>query len=195
VRRAARGDDPAQAALVERFTPALLVQAEHRVGAPLRRFVDPADVVADVWLVALRRLPEFDPAAGRAVPTLLNYLGTVLLRRVRDLYERHLEGKPGVVGVDAAPEAGGLELSAATTGVVTRVVRAERAAALRAALEDLDPLDRAVVVVRAIEGHPNAVAAALVGLQPNAVSQRLRRALARLRERLPASIFDDLHEE
>jgi RNA polymerase sigma-70 factor, ECF subfamily len=197
VRRASRGEDAAQQALVERFTPALLAQAEHRVGVQLRRFVDPADVVADVWFVALRRLPEFDPPPGRATATLLAYLGTVLLRRVRDLYRRHMEGKPAIVGAtdvrgDGEDSGGLLELSAATTGVVTRVVRAERAAALRSALDELDPLDREVVVLRGIESQSNAVVAALTGLAPNNVSQRLRRALAKLRERLPASIFDDL---
>jgi RNA polymerase sigma factor (sigma-70 family) len=194
LRRASRGDEDAQRALVERFTPALLAQAQYRVGAPLRRFVDPSDVVADVWLVALRRLPAFDPAPGRATGTFLAYLGTVLLRRVRDLYERHLAGKPEVVphGAAGADGGAGLELSAHTTGVVTRVVRAERAAALTRALDELEPLDRAVVALRAIEGQRNEVVAALTGLASNAVSQRLRRALAKLRERLPESIFDDL---
>ena len=86
------------------------------------------------------------------------------------------------------------QLSAETTGIVSKVVKGERYAALHAAVAELDELDRAVVVLRALEQLPNEAVAAMTGLQPNAVSQRLRRALAKLRERLPNSVFDDLDD-
>jgi RNA polymerase sigma factor (sigma-70 family) len=197
IRRAAAGDTICVATIVERFTPALLMQAEHRLGSALRRYADPHDVVNDAWLGALRRLAEFNPAEGRAVPTMLAYLGVAVLRRVHELYRKHLVGKPALVTPDGEPDNTvdlAAQLPAETTGVVTRALRAERFEALHRAIEALDPTDRAVVVLRAIEQQPNDVVASVTGLAPNAVSQRLRRAMAKLRERLPASIFDELDD-
>jgi RNA polymerase sigma-70 factor (ECF subfamily) len=196
IRNAARGEPGAVAAIVERLTPALLMQAEHRLGAALRRFVEPQDVVNDVWLSALRRLPEFRADTGRAVPSLLAYLGVAVLRRVLELHKRHIDGKPFVRTADAAAESGSdalaADIAATATGAVTAAVRAERGAALRAAIDALDETDRAVVVLRGVEAQDLEVVAMLTGLTPNGVSQRYRRALAKLRERLPASVFDEL---
>jgi RNA polymerase sigma factor (sigma-70 family) len=197
IRAAAAGSAASVARIVERFTPCLLAQADHRLGASLRRFADPADVVSAVWIIALRRLPEFDPQPGAAARTWLRFLGTILLRQVRDLYEKHLGGKPVAAspgGEPGVPDSGA-GLPDDTTGIVTRAVRAERAEALRDAIAALEPLDRAVVVLRAIEGQTNDIVAASTGLAPNTVSVRLRRALTKLRERLPASCLADLAEE
>lgn len=197
VRRAAAGDAAAVAALVERLSPALLVQAEHRTSGALRRFVDPADVVNDVWLAALPKLAGFEAPPGRAVPAVLGFLSVVLLRRVRDLFEKHFAGKPAQVEAGATPSVDDpvARLAAETTGVVTRVVRQERGAALRAAVAELDPLDRAVVTLRAIEGQPPEAVARATGLTPNAVATRLRRALEKLRKSAPLTVFDDLADE
>lgn len=198
IRKAAKGDAPSLAALVERFTPALLLQASYRITPRLRRFVDPQDVVNDVWLGALGRLSSFDPQQGRAVPTLLAYLGVAVMRRVYHLDSKHLKGKPTVIGNagrDGDPSFDPVaDLPAETTGVVSRAVRSERWDALRGAIAELEETDRAVVVLRAIEQQPAEIVAGLTGLSPNAVAQRLRRALEKLRKLLPQSIFDDLVE-
>lgn len=196
IKRAGEGDPRSVATLVERLTPALVMQASHRLGPTLRRFVEPEDVVNDVWLASLRRLSEFVPAEGRATASLLSYLGVAVLRRVHRMHKIHM-ATPGGLGRGAAdPEASEAlaELPAETTGVVSKHVRSERHRALHEAVAELDEVDRAVVVLRALEQHPNEAVAAMTGLQPNAVSQRLRRALAKLRERLPESVFDDLDD-
>ncbi len=198
IRAASLGSLAHLTTVVERFTPLLIMQAEYRIGAPLRRFVDPTDLVNDVWLVALRRLPEYRPEPGSTSAGLMRFLGTVLLRQVRDLYDKHIAGKPSAIalpdrGVDGGSERGAaLELSAETTGVVSRAVRAERHDSVRSAIASLDPTDRAVVVLRAIEEQPVRVVAAVTGLAPNTVTVRLRRALEKLRQTLPASIVDHL---
>ncbi len=196
IRRASGGNASDLAALVDAFTPLLLVQAEYRVGAALRRFVEPADVVNDVWLVALRRLPDFRPEPGRATSGLVRFLGTVMLHHVRDLYEKHIAGKPQAKVAIAGPASsvGGVELSAETTGIVTKAARAERHSTLQNAIAQLDPVDRAVVVLRAIEDQPNQVVAGATGLAPNTVSVRLRRAIEKLRKLLPESLARELDE-
>jgi RNA polymerase sigma factor (sigma-70 family) len=195
IRRATAGDTAAVGAMVERFTPALLMQVEHRMGAALRRFVDPQDVVNDVWLATLRRLDGFAPVAGRAGATLMAYLSVAAMRRVRELYERYVDGKPVVAaapGREDSQSHPAIDVATSATGAVTAVLRAERGATLRAAVAELDETDRTVVVLRGIEGQPPQLVAMLTGLSENAVAQRLRRALEKLRARLPASIFEDL---
>lgn len=195
IRRAAAGDTAAVGAMVERFTPALLMQVEHRIGAALRRFVDPQDVVNDVWLATLRRFDGFDPDEGRAGATLMAYLGVAAMRRVRELYEKYVHGKPVVAVAPGSADSQSppaMDVATSATGAVTAVLRAERGATLRAAVAELDETDRTVVVLRGIEGQSPQLVAMLTGLSENAVAQRLRRALEKLRNRLPATIFDDL---
>lgn len=65
---------------------------------------------------------------------------------------------------------------------------------LAAALADLDPLDRAVVVLRHWEDASTAEVATTLGLTPGAVRKRLMRALERLRGLLD-SPFAELANE
>ncbi len=195
IRSAAAGESEALAALVERFTPALLMQADLRLGPALRRLVDPLDIVNDVWMTAFRSLSEFRAEPGRTTVALLGYMSLAILRRVQELHRKHLAGKPLRTAFWSAGNelASGLsELPASVTGVVTNALREERRDVLRRAIASLDDLDRAVVVARSIEGQENDDVALLTGLTPNNVSQRHRRALHKLRELLPASVFDDL---
>ena len=55
---------------------------------------------------------------------------------------------------------------------------------LLAALDELEPMDRAVVVLRYLEDSSTAEVARQLGLSPGAVRKRLARALNRLRVRL-----------
>lgn len=65
---------------------------------------------------------------------------------------------------------------------------------LLAALDELEPLDRAVVVLRHLEDASTADVAALLGLSPGAVRKRLARALARMRRHLDLPYADLAHE-
>ena len=86
-------------------------------------------------------------------------------------------------------------LSAETVGVVTAAVRTEERNAVLEAVEALDDLDREVVIMRGIEQVPNEMAARALGMNPNTVAHRFRRALKKLKDRLPHSIFADLPDE
>lgn len=61
---------------------------------------------------------------------------------------------------------------------------------LLAALDELEPLDRAVVVLRHLEDASTAEVAQLLGLTPGAVRKRLARALDRMRLHLDFSYAD-----
>ena len=58
IRQAIKNDRESVAWLVSRFTPLLLCQAHHRLAPSLRRFCDPDDAVADVWMAVLRACPS-----------------------------------------------------------------------------------------------------------------------------------------
>ena len=189
-RRAVDGDHDSIAWLVERFAPALLAQARYRLAGLPRSLFDAEDLVQDAWLAALPRLPEVLPWQGRFTPVLLKFLSTAVLNRSNTLYKKHLAGKPR-----AEADRGALSsLTADATGIVTQAVRSEKCASLLAAIDQLSPNDQEIIVLRGIEQNRNETVAQLLGLKPNTVAVRYRRALERLRKHLPGTVFDELEE-
>lgn len=183
----ARDGDPASVEwLVERLSPLLRAQAAYRLRGRIGRFVEPDDVVQEVWIRALPRLPGLPDRDGRHTPVLMAFLGTTLLQHVNNLLAKYLRGKPSA---SAEP----LEaLSAETIGCVTRATRKEGTEQLSAAIEELDEADREILVLRSIEQRTVAEVAASLGLQEGAVRMRHHRAISRLRAKVPRSVFDEL---
>ena len=171
-RRAVAGDGESLTWLVERFAPALLVQARYRLGRLPRSLCEPEDLVQDAWLVALPRLPELLPWQGRFTPALLKILSTAVLNRSNALYKKHLAGKPRVWADKGALSS----LAGDATGIVTRVVRSERCASLLAAIEQLSPADQEIIILRGIEQASNETVAEVLDLKPNTATVRYRRA-------------------
>jgi RNA polymerase sigma factor (sigma-70 family) len=85
-----------------------------------------------------------------------------------------------------------LDLPADVTGALTAACRRERDSEVAKRLAALDDKDREIIVLRAIEQNTNPAAARLLGLTESAVAARYRRALDRLRRKLPGSVFDDV---
>ena len=193
--RAVRGELEALGALVERFDPPLLALARRRLARSLQDLYDPEDLVADAWLRTLPRLQGLEPRDGRITPVIMRFLSTTLLHRYNTLLQKHLLGKPAVVPIGAEDSRGDGGVADSVTHVLSRMERSERADALHAAIEELSDADQEVVYLRAIEQVPNRDAAQLLGVQPGALKTRYCRALKRLRERLPESVFADLPED
>jgi RNA polymerase sigma-70 factor (ECF subfamily) len=192
VRRAVEGSQDSVAWLVERFSPLLLAQALHRLGPHLRRLYDPEDLVQEVWAVSLPRLAGLGPRDGRFTPVVLKFLSTTLLYRVQNLLQKHLRGgaQDGAHEVSATFS----ELPAATGRLISGAVRSEQQETLRAAIDRLPEVDRQILVLRGIEQNPVQEVAALLKLKPNTVTVKYRRALERLREKLPGSVFEELQD-
>lgn len=189
VQRAIDGDGVSLAWLVARLSPLLRAQAAYRLGPELRALHDPDDLVQDVWLLVLPRLSSLQPRAGRITPVLLCYMATALLHRVRNLSRKYLTGKPVVADLErvAAPAHLG-------TGVVTSVVRRERNDEVTRCLQAMAPADREILVLRGIEQQSTRMASLLLGVGEDAIAKRYQRALARLRQALPRSVFDELDD-
>lgn len=189
IRKAVAGETDSLGWLIERFTPILLGQATHRLGGELRNLYDPEDLVNDVWAIALPKLADLPDADEGLTPMVVKFLSQILVYRLNNLVRKHITGKPAR---DADGEARLDRLAPETLGVVTRVVREEKYKSVANALAALDPADRELVVLRGIEQHSVKKIAVLLQLSENTVSVRYRRALQKLKQRLPGTIFDEL---
>jgi RNA polymerase sigma factor (sigma-70 family) len=114
------------------------------------------------------------------------------LYRINNLVKKHVTGAaprrdPGDHPISQLP--------ADTSTIVSHAVHQEIRSTVSAAIDELDPLDREVILLRGIEQNSNETVALLLGISPNAASMRWQRALQRLRARLPGSVFDDLAGE
>jgi RNA polymerase sigma-70 factor (ECF subfamily) len=198
-RNAVHGDPDSIAWIVARFSPLLLAQADYRLPRGLRPFCDPEDLVNDVWFIVLQKIPDLIPRDGRFTPVVLKFLSSVLTRRLQTLLKKHILGKPVRISNDDAHRSDRPAtvdgLPQLTRGVVTRVVHREEEQAVTARLEELEPDDREIIVLRGIEQNSTHAVATMLGLSEGAVRVRYHRAVRRLRDRLPGSIFAGLPDD
>ena len=199
VGRARAGEVTSVAWLVERFSPLLLANASYRMGRVLREIQDPEDVVNDVWLRVLPKLPQLSPRDGRFTPVFAKYLSRTLVHRINELLEKLIKGKPRTLrGRDSEATEGEAtldpvaELAAETRGVVTRLIEQEKHEACADALEELAADDRDLIVLRGVEGRPYKEVAVLLGRDSKVLAVCYQRAIEKLRKKLPGSVFDDL---
>jgi RNA polymerase sigma-70 factor, ECF subfamily len=129
------------------------------------------DAAQDVFMIVLRRLPEFD---GRASPR--TWLFEIALR-VASNHRRTVRRKGEHGALDEQMPHGG----------PTPAEAADSRRALAQVLDVMDALDeelRVVLVLSELEGMTAAEVSELTGTNPNTVSSRLRRARAAFRAEL-----------
>ena len=166
---------------------ALLAYVERRLPASLRGAVDPADVVQDVCIEALRReaayRPADDPGGRRWLFTIARRRLIRLLERARVARQRTEAGLPADAAAD--PVVGLLEQLAVYERTPSQSAAAhEQMAMLQAAIGRLRPDHAAVVRLRHVERMSATAAAGLTGRSPGAVDKLLQRAMAALRSEL-----------
>lgn len=182
----ALGGDPASVAwITRRFGPLLLSQARYRLARHPGLAVDPEDLVQDVWLAVLPKLGALAARDGRMTPVLVRFLGTTLQNRYRTLLQKLVQGKPLREPLDPA-------LPGDATSVPTSVADREDAGRLADAIDALGDLDRQIVVLRALEETPAQDVGRMLDMAPNTVTVRYRRAIRKLREAFPESVFGEL---
>jgi RNA polymerase sigma factor (sigma-70 family) len=198
VRRACSGDSSSLEWIYRRFTPALLATAEYRLRGRLRQRVDPEEVIGDVWTRVIPRLGDLEPRDGRLTPVLLRFCSTVLQLRVRELFKKHIAGKPHefpLEGRDPGTDRQAPLLTDPSPDAAARAAHGEEIDALRRALEKLDERSRELVVLRGFEQLSYREIEAIVGRPAKNLTTEFQRALDKLRELLPKSLFDELEDD
>jgi len=194
--RVRQGDAQARRRLLDRHRGRLRRAVARRLDRRLAARVDPSDVVQEVLAEADRRLDDY--ARRRPLP-YYPWLRQLADERLAAVYRRHVTARRrSVEREEAIPAPLSDESVAALADRLvddgsrpgSRIVREELRQRVRAALDELAPADREVLVLRHLEQRPTAEVAAQLGISVGAVRVRAVRALARLRDRL-----GDLFEE
>ncbi|MBL8755782.1 MAG: sigma-70 family RNA polymerase sigma factor [Planctomycetes bacterium] len=191
---ACAGDGKSRDRLVERFTPVLLAQARFRMSRPIPG-IEPEDIVQDCWASALPQLRNLAPRDGGWTPMLLKFLSVILLRRVNDHLRRHVRRRgadAGVGGRDTDQHDPMDAVPAEVTGIVSRLARQHRECVVQQQIANLPDDERRVLLLRGIEQLPNREVARQLGVDDATVTRRYQKALERLRQSLPESIFAEL---
>src|SRR5262245_53891795 len=186
--RAARGDRSGLGLLLERDRVRLRRMVALRLDRRLSGRVDPSDVIQEAQLEAATRLAEY--LHNPTMPFFL-WLRLITAQRLLTFHRRHLGARTRTVEREVPlergmPQATSAALAAHLLGQVTSpsnaAVRAEMKARLHAALEQMDPADRAVLTLRHFEQLSTAEAAVELGISEEAAKKRHLRALKRLKD-------------
>lgn len=181
-----RGDDDFRRAYAE-LAPALFAWARARIRPELRAWIEPSDVVQEVWCRAwaARAAGEREPEALR--PWLFGVAKNVLLEALRRA--RGPAFRAGAAGSTTRLLALG-SVPDEVTAASVRCARDEQLARFSDWLEELAPEDRELVVHCGLEGLAHGEVAERLGLTRDAAAKRWQRLCARLeQERLPRELL------
>src|SRR6266404_9167978 len=184
-----RADDPE--ALGELFTlyrdrlwRMLYVRLDRRLASR----VSPDDVLQEAFLDVAHRIGEY--LANPAVPFYV-WLRFLTVQRMQMVQRAHLGAQMRDVSQEVAlPQGGALASAESMAGQLVShmtspsqaAIRRELQDRLRAALDEMDALDREVLALRHFEELGNNEVAEILGIGKDAASKRHIRALMRLRD-------------
>jgi RNA polymerase sigma-70 factor (ECF subfamily) len=168
----------------ERLWRMLFVRLDRRVSSR----VSPDDVLQEAFLDVAGRIDEY--LDNPAVPFYV-WLRFLTLQRMRMLLRAHLGAQMRSVNQEVSLPDGGMAVSSESmagqlvshmTSPSQAAIRQELQDRLRAALDEMDALDREVLALRHFEELSNNEVAEVLGISKDAASKRHIRALMRLRE-------------
>jgi RNA polymerase sigma-70 factor (ECF subfamily) len=159
-----------------------------RLDSRLASRVAPDDVLQETFLDVARRIGEY--LAEPAVPFYV-WLRFLAVQRLHMVQRMHLGAQMRDASQEVSLPAGGALASSESmagqlvghlTSPSQAAMRRELQDRLRAALDEMDPLDREVLALRHFEELGNSEVAAVLGISKDAASKRHVRALKRLRD-------------
>jgi len=192
VERLRRDGDQALAVVFAQYRERLERMVALRMDPRLRGRLDPADVLQEVYLDASKRLAAY--VASPEAPVFV-WLRGIAANTLIDLHRRHLgaqardAGREVSIGLASGTTTAGWlagQLVGSMTSPSQVAIREETAALLAAAIDQMDELDREVLLLRHFELLRNHEVAMILNLSENAASNRYVRALERLRELIAA---------
>jgi RNA polymerase sigma-70 factor (ECF subfamily) len=195
--RARGGDRQAREQLLAQHRKRLRQMVALRMDRRLIAGVDPSDVVQEALTDAAQELSDY--LRNPPLP-FYPWLRQLAWERLIELHRRHLRAQKRSVQREdpdflTLPEESAVQLAqrllAPGSSPSEWLLREELRGRVQAALGQLSPRDREVLVLRHLEQLSTAEAAAVLGITQGAVKTRHLRALERLR----ALLGDDLAEE
>jgi RNA polymerase sigma-70 factor (ECF subfamily) len=187
---AAGGDKSAAEHLLDRCRPRLRRMISVRISPQISSRIDPSDVVQEALVEAFQKLPGF--LETRAV-SFYPWIRQIAWQRLMKLHRAHLDAERRSVRREAHDELyvtdeSVLQLAerfiASETDPPHRVVRSELRERVRAALDQLDPIDREVLLMRYLEHMRLKEIAESLSITLEAAKKRHARALERLERQL-----------
>jgi RNA polymerase sigma-70 factor (ECF subfamily) len=187
LRRAATGDHLAQAELLARYRARLRRMIEMRLDRRLAARADPSDIVQETMKTAIVRLPEYfaDPRIS-----FYPWLRRIAADRLADAYRIHMAAErrsvlkehpwmPNLNDESVAELARSIVTSSLSPEELVQAAETQQRAI--AALTQLKPLDREILVLRYLEQLGVREIADVLEISETAVTTRHLRALQRLR--------------
>ena len=175
--QARTGDQEGFASLYEHIAPSLHTWASLRIRPEQRAFIDPADLVQEVWMRAWRQMESFEGDGQYFRFWIFRIAKNVLLEGIRRGQNAQAVGGPST----RLQQAAGVPDQA--TAVSQKVSRDERLALFREKVAGLPEDDRKLVLHCGLEGLPHAKVAQQMDLTESAVTKRWQR----LRQKLQAT--------
>jgi RNA polymerase sigma-70 factor, ECF subfamily len=187
--RAAAGDQEGWSGLLARHQDRLRRMVSLRLDRRLQGRIDPSDVLQESYLEAAAHLAEY--LRQPSMPFFL-WLRSITGHKLLELHRQHLGTQMRDAGREVSleqgpwPQASSAVLAAQLLGHEPRpseaAMRAEMKFRLQEALDQMDPIDREVLVLRHFEQLSTAESAAVLGIKEAAAGKRYIRALKRLKE-------------
>jgi RNA polymerase sigma-70 factor (ECF subfamily) len=186
IERAGHGDEPARRELLELYRDHLRRMIAIRLDRRLTTRVDASDVVQDTLIDAARQLDQY--LRDQPLP-FLGWLRHLAAEQIRETHRRHLYSQRRSIARESVPAdfsdesaaALGRQFVANDTSPSNQAMRQELRDAVMAAVAELTPRDREVLLMRHIEQLDTADIADALGMAESGVKARLYRALNRLR--------------
>ncbi|MBI1827831.1 MAG: sigma-70 family RNA polymerase sigma factor [Planctomycetes bacterium] len=184
-----QGDVRALAKAFESYDRRLRTIIGFRLDPRLSRRIDVADVIQEGYLNAFKRHEHLE---GVTEQELFVWLRLIVLQTVADVHRRHLAAQGRDVGKEQFKPAAShtdhtsLSVAARLVGNLTSPSgafgREELSQQVRAALDEMNEIDREVLALRHFEELTNQEVATVLNIEPKAASIRYIRALKRLKD-------------
>lgn len=191
IAQAVGGDDAALKVLLTRHHERLCRLVSAKLSQPLRRLIDPEDIVQDAEIHAFQRIASFQP---RGPDSFFRWIAAIALNRIRNVWRQHRTAKRDLLNEVANQPAPGLADSALNLldmllGPLDTpshcMARTEALAAVERAISALPERYGQAVWLVHMRGMSVAAVAERMGRSDRAVHALCRRGLSLLKEELP----------
>jgi RNA polymerase sigma-70 factor (ECF subfamily) len=170
------------------YRDSLRTMVDLRMDRRLRSRVDPSDILQETFIEAARRLAE-QPASNMSPRLWLRFLAR---QQLLIAWRRHGGAKSRDVTREQAPESPSVSgdallqaIAQSATSPSQHLMHEEALLKLKAGLDELEEIDREVLVMRHFEQLSIQETAESLGITVAAASKRYYRALKRIAELIP----------